>query len=38
MIPASSSGNTVPVLARLVAADEKSVREIIHAFNTRQWF
>ncbi|WP_017578580.1 IS630 family transposase [Nocardiopsis kunsanensis] len=33
MILASSSGNTVPVIARLVAADEKTVREVIHAFN-----
>lgn len=33
IILASSSGNTVPVIARLVAADEKTVREAIHAFN-----
>src|SRR5690625_5121171 len=33
IILASSSGNTVPVIARLVAADEKTVREVIHAFN-----
>ncbi|MGW9557853.1 IS630 family transposase [Nocardiopsis sp. NPDC055551] len=35
IILASSSGNTVPVIARLVAADEKTVREVIHAFNTQ---
>src|SRR5690625_4594211 len=33
MILASSSGNTVPVIAKLVAADEDTVREVIHAFN-----
>src|SRR5699024_9906013 len=31
IILASSSGNTVPVIARLVAADEKTVREVSHA-------
>lgn len=33
IILASSSGNTVTVIARLVAADEKTVGEVIHAFN-----
>ena len=33
MILASSSGNTVSVIARLIAADEKIVRDVIHAFN-----
>src|SRR4051812_24326625 len=31
----SASGNTVPVIARLVAADEDTVREVIHRFNER---
>lgn len=35
IILASSSGNTVPVIDGLVAADEKTVREVIHAFNTQ---
>ncbi len=30
---ASAGGNTVPVIARLVAADEDTVREVIHRFN-----
>src|SRR5699024_12546654 len=33
MILASFSGNTVPVISRLVVADEKTVRELLHAFN-----
>jgi transposase len=33
MILASAGGNTVPVIARLVAADEDTVREVIHRFN-----
>ncbi|GAB3460890.1 hypothetical protein GCM10027570_46260 [Streptomonospora sediminis] len=33
MILASSSGNTVPAIANLVAADEETVRDVIHAFN-----
>ena len=33
MIMASSSGTRVPVVARLVAADEDTVRDVIHAFN-----
>ena len=30
---ASAGGNTVPVIARMVAADEDTVREVIHRFN-----
>jgi transposase len=30
---ASGGGNTVPVIARLVQADEDTVREVIHRFN-----
>lgn len=30
---ASAGGNTVPIIARLVAADEDTVREVIHRFN-----
>jgi transposase len=33
VILASAGGNTVPAIARLVAADEDSVREVIHRFN-----
>jgi transposase len=33
MILASAGGNSVPVIARLVAADEDTVREVIHRFN-----
>lgn len=33
MILASSSGTPVPAIARLVAADEDTVRDVIHAFN-----
>src|SRR5690625_3485744 len=33
MILASSSGNTVKAIANLVAADEDTVRDVIHAFN-----
>ncbi|WP_427006142.1 hypothetical protein [Pseudarthrobacter sp. H2] len=32
MILASAGGNTVPVIARLVAADEDTVRAVIHRF------
>jgi transposase len=35
MIMASASGTTVPAIARLVAADEDTVRDVIHAFNQR---
>jgi hypothetical protein len=30
---ASAGGNTVPVIARLVQADEDTVRDVIHRFN-----
>lgn len=33
MILASAGGNTVPVIARLLAAEEDTVREVIHRFN-----
>ncbi|WP_096336002.1 helix-turn-helix domain-containing protein, partial [Pseudofrankia asymbiotica] len=33
IIMASASGNTVPAIARLVAADEDTVRQVIHRFN-----
>src|SRR5258705_253541 len=33
IIMASASGTTVPAIARLVAADEDTVRDVIHAFN-----
>ncbi len=33
MILASAGGNSVPVIARLLAADEDTVREVIHRFN-----
>ncbi|CAL9604792.1 hypothetical protein SUDANB121_05525 [Nocardiopsis dassonvillei] len=35
IILASTSSNTAPVIASLVAADERTVREAIHAFNTQ---
>ena len=35
IIMASSSGTTVPAIARLVAADEDTVRDVIRAFNAR---
>jgi transposase len=35
MIMASASGTPVAAIARLVAADEDTVRDVIHAFNTR---
>jgi transposase len=35
MIMASSSGTPVSAIARLVAADEDTVRGVIHAFNER---
>ncbi len=35
IVMASASGTTVPAIARLVAADEDTVREVIHAFNQR---
>lgn len=35
IIMASASGTTVPAIARLVAADQDTVRDVIHAFNQR---
>jgi transposase len=35
MVMASASGTPVPAIARLVAADEDTVRDVIHAFNER---
>jgi transposase len=35
IIMASASGTTVPAIARLVAADEDTVRDVIHAFNNK---
>ena len=35
IIMASASGTLVPAIARLVAADEDTVRDVIHAFNQR---
>jgi transposase len=35
IIMASSSGTPVPAIARLVAGDEDTVRDVIHAFNER---
>lgn len=37
MIMASASGNPVSAISRLVAADEDTVRDVIHAFNERGW-
>lgn len=33
MLLASAGGNRVPVIAQLVAADEDTVRDLIHRFN-----
>jgi transposase len=35
MIQASAAGTPVPAIARLVAADEDTVRDVIHDFNAR---
>jgi len=35
IIMASSSGTPVPAIARLVAADEDTVRDVVHVFNER---
>jgi transposase len=35
IVMASSSGTPVPAIARLVAADEDTVRAVVHAFNER---
>ena len=36
IIMASASGTLVPAIARLVAADEDTVRDVIHAFNAKR--
>jgi len=35
IILASASGTLVPAIARLVAADEDTVRDVIHLFNAK---
>jgi len=35
IIMASASGTLVPAIARLVAADEDTVRDVVHAFNAK---
>jgi hypothetical protein len=35
IIMASASGTGVPAIARLVAADPDTVRDVVHAFNAR---
>ena len=35
IIMASASGTPVPAIARLVAADEDTVRDVIHLFNEK---
>ena len=35
IIMASSSGTPAPAIARLVAADEDTVRDVVHAFNQK---
>ena len=35
IIMASASGTLVPAIARLVAADEGTVRDVVHAFNAK---
>ena len=35
IIMASASGTLVPAIARLVAADEDTVRDVIHLFNQK---
>ncbi len=35
IVMASASGTLVPAIARLVAADEDTVRDVIHAFDAR---
>ena len=37
IIMASASGTLVPAIARLVAADEDTVRDVIHLFTRRAW-
>ncbi|SCF41924.1 Winged helix-turn helix [Micromonospora matsumotoense] len=33
VVLASAGGNTVPAIARLVQADEDTIRQLIHRFN-----
>nr|WP_246835700.1 helix-turn-helix domain-containing protein [Micromonospora sp. MH33] len=33
VVLASAGGNTVPAIARLVQADEDTIRQVIHQFN-----
>jgi hypothetical protein len=33
VVLASAGGNTVPAIARLVQADEDTIRQVIHRFN-----
>ncbi|GAA2908103.1 hypothetical protein Acy02nite_88100 [Actinoplanes cyaneus] len=33
VVLASAGGNTVPAIARLVQADEETIRQVIHRFN-----
>jgi hypothetical protein len=37
IIMASASGTAVTAIARLVAAHEDTVRDVIHAFNDKVW-
>ena len=37
IIMASASGTLVPAIARLVAADEDTARDVIHALNAKGW-
>ena len=37
IIMASASGTLVPAIARLVAADEDTVRDVIHRSTPRAW-
>jgi hypothetical protein len=37
IVIASASGIPVPAIARLVAADEDTVRDVMHTFNERVW-
>jgi hypothetical protein len=37
IIVASASGTLVPAIARLAAADEDTVLDVIHLFNQRAW-
>ena len=37
IIMASASGTPAPAIARLAAADEDTVRDVIHLFNEKGW-